>query len=475
MRVLLVEDNAGFAGEIEIAVRAIHDCELAWVISRDDALAQIAREPFDLVILDRRIPTANGVLDDHQEHGWLVFQFIRSERPGTPVWFLTGTEDADFAAEINNEYGRVEDILGRNEPEQMYRVFWKKSIVDCVRRIREFATHCADLDRIAIRPDAGVTELKPEEERVLRMFGRMFHGTVIDLTSFNGGFSRSRVLKVVVRDAENLSLIAAAAKVSPLPDISDEADRYRNYISRLTPGAFPQLTVKIECGAGNFGGLFYGMVGDANVESLFQRIASNGDGLAAVPALLHGIEEPWYGAKRLENVQVAQIRRRLIGDAALHEAREQLDGIDIGPVEACSVRAAHCSQHGDLHCANVVFGQDDRAMLIDFGDAGPSFAALDPVTLELSTIFHTQHAALPPGWPTEAAMGDWVTVEHFARDCAFASFIGACREWAMDVAASPEEVVAAAYAYAMRQLKYGDTNKVLARALIRACITHLVN
>jgi hypothetical protein len=30
-----------------------------------------------------------------------------------------------------------------------------------------------------------------------------------------------------------------------------------------------------------------------------------------------------------------------------------------------------------------------------------------------------------------------------------------------------------AYGYAMRQLKYGDTDKALARALIRACIARL--
>ena len=35
-----------------------------------------------------------------------------------------------------------------------------------------------------------------------------------------------------------------------------------------------------------------------------------------------------------------------------------------------------------------------------------------------------------------------------------------------------DEAVAVAYAYAMRQLKYDDTNKDLARALIRGCIQH---
>jgi hypothetical protein len=51
-------------------------------------------------------------------------------------------------------------------------------------------------------------------------------------------------------------------------------------------------------------------------------------------------------------------------------------------------------------------------------------------------------------------------------------FIAACRERANGEAASPEEVVAVAYAYGVRQLKYEDTDKTLARALIRGCIDY---
>ncbi len=111
-------------------------------------------------------------------------------------------------------------------------------------------------------------------------------------------------------------------------------------------------------------------------------------------------------------------------------------------------------------------------MLIDFGDAGPSFAAIDPVTLELCTVFHSQRATLPPGWPTEQGMRQWMVADRFVENCAFAPFIIECRQWAMAVSGSPEEVAAVAYAYAVRQLKYGDTDKVLARELIRACIAH---
>ena len=159
---------------------------------------------------------------------------------------------------------------------------------------------------------------------------------------------------------------------------------------------------------------------------------------------------------------------------ALHEVIHHLEGIDITSIEQCVVRAGHCSQHGDLHCANVVFAEQGDAMVIDFGDAGELVLTLDPITLELSTVFHADHAKLPSGWPTAANMNGWVVPEAFAQGCAFSPFILGCRNWALAVAASPEEVVATAYAYAMRQLKYDDTRKPLLRELIRACITRLV-
>jgi CheY-like chemotaxis protein len=107
LRVFLVEDNATFAQEVERDVRSILGCEIVWARSRDGALARIERvEDFDLVVLDRRLPTADDVLDDHPDHGWSVFQAIQAHSAGTPVWFLTGTVDADFATEINNDYAR---------------------------------------------------------------------------------------------------------------------------------------------------------------------------------------------------------------------------------------------------------------------------------------------------------------------------------------------------------------------------------
>ena len=111
-------------------------------------------------------------------------------------------------------------------------------------------------------------------------------------------------------------------------------------------------------------------------------------------------------------------------------------------------------------------------MLIDFGDTGASYAAADPVTLELSTIFHTQHSRLPVEWPREENMLAWPDIAAFTSGCAFTPFIQACRDWALATAASTDEVIAVGYAYAMRQLKYQDTDKQMARALIRSCIRY---
>jgi CheY-like chemotaxis protein len=469
MKILLVEDNPTFAGELEHEARSIPQCELVWVSNRNDALARIdSHEAFDLVILDRKLPSAHGVLDDHVEHGWRVFQAVRTLSAGTPVWFLTGTEDADFAADLANEYARAEDLHGRRVNEPMYQVFWKKRIAECVRRLKEFAANQATLERIAVELVPTTLVLEHGDLRTVRIFTARHAGAVAEVTSLNGGLSNSRVLKVIVKAADRLPLITAAGKVSSLAETQDEEQRYRTNISRLIPGGFPQLTEIIDAGAAKTGGLFYGMVGP-NVESLFDRLIAAAENVALVPVELRAIMQPWYQAKRSDHLQVSQIRRKLIGDTVLPQIGAHLDGIDTAAIENYALSAALCCQHGDLHCANVVFDGRGQAMLIDFGDTGLSFAAVDPVTLELSTIFHSQHARLPAGWPDEDDMLAWPDRSRFTLNCPYSPFISACREWANSEAASQDEVIAVAYAYAMRQLKYQDTDKRLATALIRAC------
>ena len=472
MRVLLVEDNITFSKDIVRELTKIADCETVWARSRDAALARLEDGLFDLVILDRRIPPTDDGLDDAQEHGWTVFQEVRSRMPGTSVFFLTGTVDPDFPAQVLNEFSRVEDVHGTGATEQMYQVFWKKRLPDCLARVRAFAAARAELDRIAVQQNAGERALQATEAQVLRIFSRRNNGATARIKELSGGLSDSRVLKVVVSRADGLFVTSAVAKVSTLAMIEDEGHRYRTDITRLTAGGYPTLATTVNVGAANRGGLFYAMVGDT-VESLFDRIVADRADVRDIPAAVRAIERPWYQGSNVANVPVSRIRRQIVADTDLLSIQAELGGIDIHAVEATQIPAARCCQHGDLHCANIVFDQRGVAMLIDFGDAGHSFASVDPVTLELSTIFHLQAARLPPGWPSEALLGQWGTLDAYVAGCAFPDFIRACRQWALAVAGSPQEVSAVAYAYALRQLKYGDTNKVFARALIRHCIAQI--
>jgi hypothetical protein len=105
------------------------------------------------------------------------------------------------------------------------------------------------------------------------------------------------------------------------------------------------------------------------------------------------------------------------------------------------------------------------AVLIDYGDVGNGPASLDAITLELCLLFHPQRIDMG-GWPTLEQAKQWGSLDAYLDGCPAAEFTRECRAWATRVAAGQREIAASAYAYLFRQLKYADTNKVLALALL---------
>ena len=120
----------------------------------------------------------------------------------------------------------------------MYQVFWKKRLADCVKSLRAFAEERAALGRIAIRSPAGSPQLSGDECRILRIFGRRRNGAAVETTVLGGGLSSSRVLKVIVKEANELVRITAVGKVAPLTVIQDESGRYNADIGGIRPGVF---------------------------------------------------------------------------------------------------------------------------------------------------------------------------------------------------------------------------------------------
>ncbi len=436
-------------------------------------MAALADEPFDVVLLDRRIPSDDGVLDDDTSHGWNVFQWILERLPGTSVWFLTATEDADFSTDVLNDFGRNGDIHACGRMDSVYRVFWKRRMTDCIAAIRAFREDLQRTDAVDLVQINEPVNLRPEEERLLRLFGRSHEGTSVEVRQLKGGLSGARVFRVTVRNAAGNPVLTSIGKVGKFVEIEVERSRFFGEIARLLPGSTPQITAELSLGASSNAGIFYGVVG-TDVTDLFGKLVADPVGAAGVPALLRANQKPWLDAKDNVRLRVGTIRRRLIGDVELATIQHELKGIDITAVELLEIDAAECVQHGDLHCANVLFDDRGLPMIIDYPDTGKTVSSLDPITLELSTIFHSD-APDRAGWPSDDQALSWPNISAFAPGAAIESYLVACREWAIESAGSEQEVWAVGYAYALRQLKYDDTDKDLARAIIEAAITALTN
>jgi len=118
--------------------------------------------------------------------------------------------------------------------------------------------------------------------------------------------------------------------------------------------------------------------------------------------------------------------------------------------------------HGDLHGLNVLVTPEGEPTLIDYGDVRRANAALDPVTLELSVVYHPAMQGHLGGWPSEMQAENWGDIDVFCSGCPVEAFVRACRAWAVNVSAGEQEVLATAYAYSVRQVKYGNASLPLA-------------
>ena len=67
-------------------------------------------------------------------------------------------------------------------------------------------------------------------------------------------------------------------------------------------------------------------------------------------------------------------------------------------------------------------------------------------------------------------MASWFDSDNYFNELGKLSWNNSLRSWAQEVSFSHLEIAAVLYSYAIRQLKYEDTDKDLAMALLRAAI-----
>ncbi|NPT46848.1 phosphotransferase [Paraburkholderia sp. 1N] len=280
---------------------------------------------------------------------------------------------------------------------------------------------------------------------------------------FGRALRHTRFFRLHVRDAQGNLTQSVVCKLGELSSVLDEATRYDKFANRLPPAATPRKVRVQRWGAAGDAGVFYQLASgyDENVFSILH------DGSRIVETIneLKRMMDPW--ARGQERRHFSDIRRIEISDADFAYVRGELNFDWIGSLENQMVQTSWSCTHGDLHGANILVDQKSMPILIDFGDMSDGPATRDPITLELSALFHVDGPMKGSGWPGDSASSVFLDINTYLKNCPSPEFVKACRTWADARSVSKREILAVAYAYLVRQPKYPDTDKDLIRGLLQ--------
>jgi CheY-like chemotaxis protein len=471
MKVLIVEDRPDSIEALKEAFAGTASV-FTYVLSRSAAFAAIAQDTFDLALLDLKIPPEDNSLQPDISHGKAVYYEIVEKSPGTPVIFQTAYGTEDFISDLMLN-AKSHDGWGSGQTFPMVFMLRKDRLPELVDHVKNLCRIFSETDQVEVSAGAHGIELKELDKRVLKIFCRRHDGVHLELSELTGGLSGERVFGAKVISQHGETIIYTAAKIGTLATVDNEVRKYHSEVIRLPPGAFPQFCGQVVAGAGNRAGIFYRLAEDYK-SSLFMLLSQDPARAAAVVQRIRRFEVPWQ-EHAPESVQTTRdVRHMIVHDEDFEATKDQLDGLGIDALEATPVHVKVCSQHCDLHGSNILVDEVDTPILIDFQQVGRCPSAFDPITLELSILFHPDAVSLRGDWATPETVARWHELEFYQAAGPFGPFIQACREWMFQVAGA-RAVYSTVYAYAVKQLKYPDTDHRLALALITSAMKGLYN
>ena len=463
VHVLIIEDDEDYIEEIRAIIDALpQEYELKIARSRNEAFELLGGNFLDLVILDLKLPTVTGALDADPEHGHTVFNRIRSVAPGTPIFVLTGSPVEDFVPNLLVNQQQI-DIW--SEGRQTGNIlFQRKYLVNkCGEVLAPIANAIERLSDVEI--DRGGVTLCLSEDRLIRIFAKKFQGTRCVVSSLGGGLSGAKVIRLRVTNSQGVRVHDAVAKLAKLEDILEEGNRFDSYVVSLRPAATPRKLATLEFGAYNLAGIFFGLADGFN-ESAFTFAKNSDEGARLIIQNVEAATAPWVDNVPETRKTIRQFRQRLVTDEAFEEILDSLALDWVFDFEAYEIQTRWACIHGDLHGCNILVSADGATVLIDYGNVGEGPASLDPVTLELSLLFHPDAGEAAGSWPSEEQARAWGDLDKYLVGCPLPQFVRECRAWAQRIAAGNRDIAASAYSYLVRQFKYEDTDKVCAIALL---------
>ena len=461
--VLLVEDSEEFIEELHEILHSLPGhTDIQVARSRDEAHELLESSFLDLIVLDLKIPTVTNALDADPEHGNAVFNTIRTVAPGTPIFVLTGSPAEPFLEDLVTPNQQQADIWGEGRKTGIILFLRKINIDRCPAMLARVSSAVAQLADVEL--EVSSTALTLAQDRLIRIFARKCDGRRCAVSDLGGGLSSSRVIRLRVTDHQGVTVHDAVAKLSSHTDVQREADSYTAHVIRLAPAATPRMLAHLEYGAHRLAGVFYGLA-DGSDASAFDLLRDPDKDAVAVIRSVETAMAPWVDGVPETSTTVDRARRRLLDDKGLEELRARFDLNWTVEFELRAMQARLGCCHGDLHGSNILVAPAG-AQLIDYGDVGPGPASLDPVTLELSLLFHPDSPIRRGTWPSIEQAKKWGDLDAYLVTCPIPDFVRECREWALRAGAGRREVAASAYSYLVRQLKYDDTDENLSLALL---------
>jgi CheY-like chemotaxis protein len=459
-RLLLIEDDPKEAIMIEKeccpdASKVAFDV----AFNADDAESAVTSGEYDLVICDLALPADARQGDPQIAEGQRLFGLVRQQAPGTPVYILSGNGDLHMMRRFFS-IGGTADLYGAKTEEPLVLFFPKEDLPDCVETVRAHIAKTENVDGFALA--LSDLELDLSDERALKIYARTQGASRGDVSPLDGGLSDAKTLKLELHEQAGGAAMKTVAKLGDLRRVLREADRFAQIAARIPVGLGAHLLHVVKAGAGGRGALIYQFASEYTA-TLGGKILAGEDGASAgvVAALGRGLAV-WTESVPRTEIDLVRLRRDLVSDSELRKVDTAIPderGIDVPVRETTS--------HRDLHGFNVLVNADNEPTLIDYGEVGRAPSALDPVTLELSVMFHPELRDAMKGWPNKEQAESWVDLESFLVDCPVPQYVAACRSWATTAAEGEDDLLAAAYAYALRQTKYPGVISDLALAIAR--------
>ena len=472
LRVLVLEDIREQAERIRQVCLAEVDAGVITVeVSRnaDDAMWKLRSGHFDLAICDLSVPkNANSMLPD-KKHGIGVVSHALRDFPGMPLVILSEyAEDKSVLHEFRGHENRA-DPYGIGTDVAMFMPFTNDAAPECDDYIRDCLRRSLMVAHVNVINDAEV-ELTLAQKRVLQVLTIGRGADTVEISRRLGGQSSSTTLQIELKqDATPIGFLVA--KIDKYDRISSEEQGAKRAAMAYPPGLSATVVDTVKAGAGDLGGLFY-RTQDGHERSLFTCLGKDqAAAYTAVTALIDGCKTLASSSRRTKQ-KLNEIRGELVFTSELPP------GVDQRRVSRCDeieVDLGLSIQHGDLHGENVLVatGPGANAVLIDLADVRIGPSCFDPITLELSTVFHSDVQAIRGDWPTVDQMNNWSDLDGFVGGCPFEDHVRLCRDWTRDVATSDEEILAVALSYALRQLGFDTGPTDLALALVDHTLTGL--